>query len=225
MTAPKKKSRQLYEAIFQPIGNIIAKTGIPPSWISLSSVIASMLSMSAYALGTNENVRSLAVLGGMGFLILTSLLDMVDGSVARASGKATRFGMVLDHTFDRYAEFFFLLGIMMGNFASPVLVFFCYEGMIMASFIRAKAESSGIVESCSVGIMERKEKITLILIGSFLEFAWIETSWLPFWPWTDFGPIAAAVFIVGLFSNISALQRLEYTRKQANVKKQDDTKE
>lgn len=218
MSAPKKRSRQLYEAMFQPIGNMIAKTGIPPSWISFSSIIASVLAMFAYSLGTNEQLRSVAVLGGMGFLILTSLLDMIDGSVARASGQASQFGMVLDHTFDRYAEFFFLLGIMMGNFASPTLVFFCYEGMIMASFIRAKAESSGIVKNCSVGIMERKEKITLILIGSFLEYVWLETPWLSFWPSIEFGPLAIAIFIVGLFSNISALQRLAYTWKNAKQK-------
>ncbi len=217
MTAPRKKSRQVYEAMFRPIGKIIAKTGIPPSWISFSSVLASVLAMIAYGLGTDDQSRPIAVLIGMAFVILTSLLDMIDGSVARASGKASPFGMVLDHTFDRYAEFFLLLGIMMGNFASPIIVFFCYEGMIMASFIRAKAESSGIVENCSVGIMERKEKITLILIGSFLEFMKIETQWLFFWPWNDFGPIAAAVLIVGFFSNISALQRLNYTRMHAKA--------
>ncbi len=85
----------------------------------------------------------------------------------------------------------------------------------MASFIRAKAESMG-VDNCSVGIMERKEKLTLLGFASFLEFLNQYQLYpvIKTWPLgAPFLPLALALLIIGTLSNISALQRLLYAKK------------
>ena len=123
---------------------------------------------------------------------------MFDGAVARATHTASRFGAVYDHALDRYAEFFVLVGIGLGGFADWVWIIFCLFGMVMASFIRAKAESVGGLKSCTVGIAERQEKLIILLIGSVLQ---------------PFVPIAliVSVIVVGILSHITVIQRLHYT--------------
>jgi phosphatidylglycerophosphate synthase len=126
---------------------------------------------------------------------------MLDGAVARATNSATRFGAVYDHVLDRYAEFAILLGIGIGGLVDWIWVVFALFGMIMASFVRAKAESVGGLKSCTVGIAERQEKLLLILAGSFVQ------------PLFSLA-LPICVFVVGVISHITVVQRLHYTFNQ-----------
>ena len=139
---PKKGLRKQYEAFFAPWGVMLAKTRITPNMISISSVSVSVLSCIIYALGPQIGL-SLGLLGGTFLLGFSSLLDMMDGSLARAKGIAGHFGALFDRTLDRVSEFFFLLGIMAGGYVAPELVFICFEGMILASYVRSTAELRG----------------------------------------------------------------------------------
>jgi len=167
-STPKKGLRKKYEAFFAPSGRLLANTRITPNMISLLSVGASLCSCLAYASGP-EIGASLGLLLGTLLLGVSSLLDMMDGSLARARGTAGHFGALLDRTLDRLSEFFFLLGIMIGRYVIPELVFFCFEGMILASYVRSTAELRGGLNMDSTqGIFERKEKLTLLSIGCLL---------------------------------------------------------
>jgi CDP-diacylglycerol--glycerol-3-phosphate 3-phosphatidyltransferase/archaetidylinositol phosphate synthase len=179
----------------------------------------------------------------VGFLlmILTVVMDMFDGAVARAADLGTKFGATFDHTLDRYAEFLFILGLMMGpTVITPVAWWtlasgdsylpwfwgvFSLFGMIMASFARAKAESVGGMESCSVGIAERQEKLILTFAGILLLALPSTNIWLDF---LALLPVAVmdlfvalemtniltlCVVIVGVLSHITVIQRLAYARR------------
>jgi CDP-diacylglycerol--glycerol-3-phosphate 3-phosphatidyltransferase/archaetidylinositol phosphate synthase len=141
------------------------------------------------------------LIGALG-LLLSGFVDMLDGAVARATGATTRFGAVYDHVLDRYAEFAILLGIGLGGLVDWLWVFFSLFGMVMASFVRAKAESVGGLKSCTVGIAERQEKIILLLVGSLVQ------------PFVSFA-LLVCVIIVGLLSHVTVVQRLHYTFKHA----------
>ena len=141
-SVPKKGLRNKYESFFAPFGRFLAKTRITPNFISVLSVGASICSCIAYALGPQIGM-SLGLIIGTFFLGISSFLDMMDGSLARARGTAGYFGALLDRTLDRVSEFFFLLGIMAGTYVAPELVFFCFEGMILASYVRSTAELRG----------------------------------------------------------------------------------
>jgi CDP-diacylglycerol--glycerol-3-phosphate 3-phosphatidyltransferase len=208
----KKNLRKRYETFFAPFGIILAKTGITPNMISIMSVIMSILSCITFALGPFIG-ESLGLLFGTLFLGLSSLLDMLDGSLARARGLAGYFGALLDRTLDRVSEFFFLLGIMAGGYVYPEWIFFCFEGMMLASYVRSTAEKrGGLVMDSTKGIFERKEKLTLLSLGCLMEILIYEkiiTAWWQF----KFGILAIIVLFIGIFSNVSAFQRLLFAKR------------
>lgn len=155
---------------------------------------------------------SYGLLLGTFFLGVSSFLDMMDGSLARAKGLAGHFGALLDRTLDRVSEFFFLLGIMAGQYVSPELVFFCFEGMILASYVRSTAElRGGLNMNSTQGIFERKEKLSLLAFGALAEILLIQDI-IKGWPFPSFGILAIVILIIGIASNISAFQRLLFAR-------------
>lgn len=185
--------REKYEALMMPLGKSLGRFGVTPNAVTTLSLLLSCLSAIAYALTS-------PLWGALG-LLASGATDMIDGAIARATGKATRFGAVYDHVLDRYAEFAVLIGIGFGGFADWYWVMFSLFGMLMASFVRAKAESVGGLKSCSVGIAERQEKLILIVLGSMLQ--------------VFFGyALLVAVIIVGIISHITVVQRLQYTYTQ-----------
>jgi hypothetical protein len=92
-------------------------------------------------------------------------------------------------------------------------MFFCFEGMILASYVRSTAENRGGLSMASTkGIFERKEKLTLLSLGCLMEILIIEKVIINKWPF-NFGILATIVLVIGILSNISAFQRLQYARK------------
>jgi len=126
---------------------------------------------------------------------------MFDGAVARATGKTTRFGAVMDHVLDRYAEYLIIMGIVLSNYVDWILGVFALVGMILASFTRAKAESIGGLKSCTVGIAERQEKLIILIVGSLFSIYHVNA-------------LSYAVALVGILSHLTVIQRLQYTWKQ-----------
>ena len=128
----------------------------------------------------------------------------VNGTVARAAVKMSRFGAVLDHVLDRYVEYVIVIGIVAGGFASWFWGIFALIGMLLASYSRAAAESVGGLASCTIGIAERQEKLLLILAGSVL---------VPVWP----NALQYAMILIGLISHVTVGQRLLYTWQNART--------
>jgi len=187
--------RAKYEAVMQPIGRRLGKIGVTPDAISTLSLLIAVLAAIAYAFKA-------PVLGAVG-LLASGFVDMLDGAVARATGAVSRFGAVYDPVLDRYAEFAVLFGMGFGGLVGWVWVVFSLFGMVMASYVRARAESSGGLENCSVGIAERQEKIILLLIGSLVQ---------PFFNLA----LSISVVVVGVLSHVTAAQRLRFTFNQTS---------
>jgi CDP-diacylglycerol--glycerol-3-phosphate 3-phosphatidyltransferase len=106
---------------------------------------------------------ALILLGG-------SLLDAVDGALARATGGGTPFGSFLDSTIDRASEAILYLGVA-GYYlttsdapATPVvLAMLALAGSFLVSYARARAEGIGL--TASVGLAPRTERLVLIIAG------------------------------------------------------------
>jgi phosphatidylglycerophosphate synthase len=224
--------RERYQRAMMPVGRIIAKTGITPNMITGLTVIVALISAWIFYQGD--------LLLGLMFLILTVVMDMFDGAVARAAGLASKFGATFDHVLDRYAEYLFMLGLMVGpvgvvaiswwpyaigdSFVPWFWGFFTLFGMIMASFTRAKAESIGGMKSCTVGIAERQEKLLLQIVGILLlaiptTNIWIDLltpipALLSIFVALDItNVLTLCIVIIGLLSHITVVQRLLYARK------------
>jgi CDP-diacylglycerol--glycerol-3-phosphate 3-phosphatidyltransferase len=132
-------------------------------------------------------------------IILSGLFDLFDGVIARKSGKVTAFGGFLDSVLDRYSDLLLLLALLIyylnkGNLALVILTFFVAIGTVLISYVRAKAESIQI--PCSVGLMERAERIILLSVGTL--FQWME-------------PI---LWILAILTHFTVLQRIYYVWKK-----------
>ncbi|MGQ9585111.1 MAG: CDP-alcohol phosphatidyltransferase family protein [Anaerolineae bacterium] len=186
--------RHLYERATLPLGRACLKLGLKPDFWTLFSIFASIVAAMVLAQGRWG--------WGLALVLVTDLTDMLDGAAARAGGTPTRFGTVLDHVCDRYAEFIILAGLMASGKVNTLLVFFAATGMIMASYVRAKAESVAPATQCTVGLVGRQEKLILLMVGLGVQ----AFGWLP-------NGIAWALAIIGLASHVTAIQRLLHSRK------------
>jgi CDP-diacylglycerol---glycerol-3-phosphate 3-phosphatidyltransferase len=176
-----------------PLVRLLTKWGVNPNALTLAGVLITFFATIAFFLKSPRIGGFLVLLGG--------LCDAIDGSLARNSGKATRFGALLDSSVDRYAEFAMLFGIggyflMTQDYLNSAGTFLALCGSFMVSYTRARAESLGL--SAKVGVMQRPERIVFLGAGALIH------------------PIALAIAIwmVAIFANVTALQRLRFAFKQ-----------
>ena len=105
-------------------------------------------------------------------LIVANLFDMLDGQVARLSGRVTRFGGFLDSSLDRLSDMVIFVGLMVfyardTAFHSTLNVFLAGAGLmgsVMVSYASARAES--LIPKCDVGFLRRPERVVLFIIGA-----------------------------------------------------------
>jgi len=184
--------RSLYEQTTIPLGRLCLRLGLTANALTLISLLIGGLA--GYAIARGRFVT------GVALILLMGLADVLDGATARASGTASAYGTVLDHVADRYAEFMILLGVMLSGAVAPAWVIIALFGMVMASYVRARAESTGLVASCNVSFAGRQEKLALLCIGLLLQ---------PILPWLAL--LQWAVIAIAVVSHITAIQRLLYT--------------
>jgi len=147
---------------------------------------------------------SLLILNGYWFLaglgiILSGLFDLFDGVAARKLGKVTALGSFLDSVLDRYSDLLLLLAILVyylkrGESDIVVLTSFVSIGTVLIPYIRAKAEALQV--SCNIGLMERAERIILLVIGAL------------------FNRMEPVLWILAVLTHFTVLQRIHYVWKK-----------
>jgi len=130
--------RKDYEKWSIPLGKISVSIGMKPDFWTAISILSGIAS------GILFGYKYLW--WGLLLMLVMIFTDVLDGATARAGNLASPYGGVLDHTIDRYAEFFLVGGLMVGSYIAPILALFVASGMIMASYVRAAAESIGGLE-------------------------------------------------------------------------------
>jgi len=155
----KSRVKEIARSIVGPLADGLAAAGVSPNHLTLAGLVFSGAAGAAAATG---RLRLGAVL-----LILGGVCDMLDGAVARRHGHVTRFGAFLDSTVDRASEMVFFAGVALYyHHAEPsglylVLSVLALGGSFLISYARARAEGLGL--SCEVGLLERPERLVLII--------------------------------------------------------------
>lgn len=131
-----------------------------------------------------------------------SLLDVLDGALARQSGRGTPFGAFLDSTTDRVGEAVMLGAIALvfsrhGNEVALAAAFAAMTGSFLVSYTRAKAEALGL--KGDVGIGSRAERVFVIVAALFLA------------PW---GVLPWAVYLLTATAWVTVVQRILHVRRQ-----------
>lgn len=145
-----------------PLTRGLAKLKITPNQIT---VVGTLLNLVAAVLVIVDQLIAAGVV-----FIIAGCFDMLDGALARYSGRVTPFGAFLDSTLDRVAEGAILAAIAyrfaeQGRSVDASLVVVALLGSLLVSYTRARAEALGL--ECKVGIMSRPERVVLITIGLF----------------------------------------------------------
>jgi len=169
----------------QPMGLALAALGLTPNAITLLGLLLHGLVAGVLAAGH-------ATLAG-GLLLPVAALDMLDGAVARATQRTTRFGAFLDSTTDRYAEIVVFLALLVAyapraDALANVAIFLAAVGSMMVSYTRARAEGLGL--RCEVGLLPRPERIVILALG-------LISGW-----------IVPAVWLLAVLTNFTAAQRI-----------------
>src|ERR1700674_1523584 len=133
-------------------------------------------------------------------VIGAGLFDMVDGRVARATDRVTRFGGFFDSVLDRYSDLALFMGLLVyyasiNRFFYIVLTAIVMTGSVMVSYTRARAECT--IPKCKVGFLERPERVVLIIIGAL------------------FDRMAPVLWVIAVFSNLTVIHRMIYTWQEA----------
>jgi len=138
--------------------------------------------------------------GAMLFAVAAAC-DMIDGAVARHLGTAGSKGAFIDTITDRYVEFFVILGLFFASLP-PVLLearlwlFIYLFGSLMTTYAKAAAREKGLIKKeMHYGILERAERLIILLVGMLL--AQVNPAYL-----------VCAIAILAILANITALQRI-----------------
>ncbi len=147
-------------SVLGPLTSFFGSLGIHPNVLTVVGLIFAIAAGRALWL---DHYRMGALL-----LLVGGVFDMLDGEVARAEERGSRFGAFFDSAIDRYTEIIPYLGLayamrLENLFLLPYLVI---TGSLMVSYTRARME--GLGGTCTVGLLERPERIALLFLGLML---------------------------------------------------------
>jgi CDP-diacylglycerol--glycerol-3-phosphate 3-phosphatidyltransferase len=178
----------------------LARTRVTPNALTTAGV--SLCLAAAVLVPFESRDKLLYYWLGAAVFVVGSVLDILDGALARAGGKSTVFGAFLDSTTDRVGEGAMLAAIALvftraGNHVAVVFTIVAVAGSFLVPYVRAKAEALGL--RGDVGLGSRAERVVVI------------TGGLVFGPW---GGLQWAIYVLAATSWLTVLQRILHVRKQ-----------
>ncbi len=184
--------RDTLRPTLEKIGKGFASTGLSANFWTFVGLGFALLSAVVYGMGIEFGL----IIGGV-LLLVSGFFDMIDGQVAKVTGKTSKKGEYLDSMFDKIAEVAIFLGILVGGYVEPYLVLLAITLSLLVSYARSKSDIINI-KLQGVGIGERAERLLVIAIIGIIGFM-------------DY-----AVIIVVIIAGITLIQRMIYTTK--NIK-------
>ncbi len=184
--------RVVFKGILDPLGAFFNRLGLYPNTMTLLGLIGNIVG--AIFIGTGH-----MTIGGVIVLVM-GIVDTLDGTMARLRGMPSDFGAFVDSVTDRYSELVIFGGLMYfyiqkGDWLSVLAVYLAASGSVLVSYVRARAASLGM--DTKVGLLSRLERYLVLAPSLVLNIPWV------------------GVWIIGIFANITAVQRIIDVRRQA----------
>lgn len=182
------KSGHRFDKPLTALSRQIAMTGITPNFLTLAGFALGLVAAGSFIL-------RMPILAGI-LILLSGGFDLLDGVVARNTGKVTKFGAFLDSVLDRYSDAALFLGIaiyLSDSAINILLVGLTLIGTFLISYARARAEGLGL--TCNIGLMERPERIILLSIGGIFDI------------------LVPVLWIMLILTHLTVLQRIHHAWK------------
>jgi CDP-diacylglycerol--glycerol-3-phosphate 3-phosphatidyltransferase len=204
MTGLFKNIRNLLEKGLRggadPIINLLVRWRVHPNVIS---TLGFLITCTSGFLFHQHHVRSAGLV-----ILIGSLFDLFDGTVARRTGLASAFGAFYDSTLDRLSEIIVYLGLLslyndyrleLGDVGMIYFIMLAMAGSLMISYTRARAEALSV--DCHVGLMQRPERVILIGFAALLggEAVLLGQRGLV---------LKVAIIVLAVLTNLTVLQRI-----------------
>lgn len=195
-------TRQRVRDLATPVARGLGRLGLTPNALTLIGFLGTCVA----AWAASNRLWQVA-----GVLVLVfGIFDLFDGALARATGKATKFGAFLDSTFDRAGEAVVYIGIAAGSLvgdsrADVILAASAMGASFLVSYVRAKAESLGYAPGSglmNVGLAPREVRLVVLAVGLLL------AGVVP-------GAIDGALVIITILAIITTFQRILHVRTQS----------
>ncbi|OQX85750.1 MAG: hypothetical protein B6D63_01545 [Candidatus Latescibacteria bacterium 4484_7] len=204
--AGKSEIKQSLRGVLNPLVALLSSIGVTPLGITTTGIALSMIGSFFVAYGR-------FFVGGV-FLLASGLCDVLDGSLARRDGRVSTFGAFIDSTGDRVTELFYF-GALIFYFArrTPpnlfliVFTLIALGGAYLTSYTRARSEGLGI--PCSVGWLERPERLALLILGLLLGMK----------------VLAVVIVVLAILGVITAAQRINHVDRMSRVGGAADSEE
>ncbi|OGL43399.1 MAG: hypothetical protein A2161_15920 [Candidatus Schekmanbacteria bacterium RBG_13_48_7] len=180
--------------------DFLSENRVNPNLITFTGLTINFFAAASLAYGHNW-------LAGI-LMIFAGAFDILDGAVARKSGRVSSFGAFFDSVIDRYSDLILYIGLItyyarIGAFGTVILTSVASMGSILVSYTRARAEN--VIESCKVGFWERPERIVLLIIAALSN------------------RLDRALWILAIFANITVIHRMVYTWIQTTGEYEEST--
>jgi len=215
--------RDRVRGIAQPVALAMGRVGLTPNALTLIGFGGTVVAAVAAALGAWTLAAILVLVFG--------IFDMFDGTLARATGTASRLGAFMDSVFDRWGEGIVYVGIVAGcvgaGFApGAFLAAAAMASAFMVSYARAKSEGLGFTEGsgmAAVGLAPREVRIVILTIG--LLWAGLAGGVGP----VDAGwtagtiPLAASLGLITILASITVIQRVMHVINQNRQQENTNT--
>ena len=204
------ETRDRLRDVARPVALGLGRLGFTPNALTLIGFVGTCSAAAAAAAGWWLTAGILVIAFG--------IFDMLDGALARATGRTSQFGAFLDSTLDRTGESLVLAGVAYGAAAAayPVIAGLAATAIAFASVVtyaRAKAEAVGV--RGDVGLAPRPERLVILAVGLALAtLSWTSENQLArgsTW-------LAVALGLIAVLSAITVVQRILSVRGQLEAK-------
>jgi len=188
----KKVGHTLDPAILKIYRFFFRRTTVNPNYLTLVGALFGYTSALCIAFGCVKT-------GGI-ILLFSGFFDLLDGAIARSTKTVSRFGGFLDSVLDRYTDLFLMFGIFIlflkqGHTYALAFTFVAAIGVAIIPYARARAEAASI--ECNAGMLERPERIILLLIGIFFDL------------------LLYTVIVLAVLTHVTVIQRILIVRKNS----------
>jgi phosphatidylglycerophosphate synthase len=186
----KKELQERVRRVFDPLVLVLVRLRVSPVVLTAAGLLLSAVSGVLIWKGADRWAGLVLLLGG--------ICDTLDGPVARATKSVTKFGAFIDSTIDRYSEVavFLALAWRFREDATLVGVVLAITGSLLVSYTRARAE--GLGEECKVGVLERPERLVLLILGLLAGGKWT----------------VAAVWTIAVLAHVTAIHRIVHVGRK-----------
>ncbi|MFP5342821.1 MAG: CDP-alcohol phosphatidyltransferase family protein [Candidatus Limnocylindria bacterium] len=218
------EARARVKGIFEPIALAMGRAGLTPDALTVIGFVITVI-------GAVLVSQQLWLAGGL-VVFAGGVFDMFDGTLARATGKASALGAFMDSVFDRAGEAAVYVGLIAGLVASglpdgPILAAAALAGAFTVSYVRARAEGLGFSPGsgmAAVGIMPREVRLVILTLGLVIGGVAGTTITVPDEGFVGAGGAAiplglliieVALALIAVGAIITVIQRIVHVRRQA----------